>query len=229
MKAYVLLSGGIDSTTCLAMAHKQFSGSVVAVSFNYGQRHTNEIEHAAEICTRYDVRHDIIQVPELLGRGGLNDETLEMPNASYDDLPEGVSPTYVPFRNGFMLSTLASHAAPDEECEALFFGAHADDAANWAYPDCTPEFIGGMANAIYIGTYHKIRLYTPLIFLDKAGVIREGDRLGVPWSLTWSCYEGRDVHCGVCPTCRSRMEGFLLAGVSDPTVYAGIGDIGENQ
>jgi len=219
-RAYVLLSGGIDSTTCLAIACKQFSGSVRGVSFNYGQRHTKEIEHARMVCESFGITHEVLSARGLIAKGGLTDEGLEMPNVSYDELPRGMSPTYVPFRNGTMLAVLTSHATIDEECEAIFFGAHADDAANWAYPDCTPEFIGGMANAIYIGTYHKIRLYTPLIFMDKAGVIREGDRHNVPWELTWSCYEGATLHCGVCPTCRSRHEGFVTAGVVDPTEYA---------
>ncbi len=119
-----------------------------------------------------------------------------------------------------MLSLITSYAATDPEAEAIYFGAHADDAANWAYPDCTPEFIGGMANAIYIGTYHKIRLYTPLMFMNKAAIIRLGNDLEVDWKLTWSCYEGKELHCGVCPTCRSRREGFIGAAVEDPTEYA---------
>jgi len=219
-KAYVLLSGGVDSSTCLGIAVKQFDGSVTGVSFNYGQRHTKELEHARMVCDAYNVPHEILNARGLIAKGGLTDDNLEMPHVSYADLPHGVSPTYVPFRNGTMLSLLTSHASTDEECEAIFFGAHADDAANWAYPDCTPEFIGGMANAIYIGTYHKIRLYTPLIFMTKPDIVREGQRVLVPWELTWSCYEGGEVHCGICPTCRSRREGFELAGVVDPTEYA---------
>lgn len=214
--AYVLLSGGIDSTTCLAIAERQFE-NVAGVSFNYGQRHLKEVDQARAICDHYDMPHVLLNAP--IAEGGLTDETLEMPDASYDELPEGVSPTYVPFRNGTMLALLAGHASVDEDAEALFFGAHADDAANWAYPDCTPEFIGGMANAIYIGTYHKLRLFTPLIFMNKQEIITLGTKLGVPWELTWSCYEGKALHCGICPTCRSRREGFALAGVVDPTPY----------
>ncbi len=218
-KAYVLLSGGVDSSTCLGMAVQQFDGSVKGVSFNYGQRHTKELEHARLVCDSYNIEHEVLNARGLIARGGLTDDNLEMPSVSYADLPQGVSPTYVPFRNGTMLSLLTSHASTDPECEAIFFGAHADDAANWAYPDCTPEFIGGMANAIYIGTYHKIRLYTPLIFMTKPEIVRAGQRVFVPWELTWSCYEGKELHCGVCPTCRSRREGFHLAGVKDPTQY----------
>ena len=219
-KGYVLLSGGIDSSTCLSIAMKDFNNSVIGVSFNYGQPHTKEIKAARSICFWVGCNHKIIDIKGLLGKGGLTDKNLEMPQVSYDDLPEGISPTYVPFRNGTMLSLITSYAAEDPEAEAIYFGAHADDAANWAYPDCTPEFIGGMANAIYIGTYHKIRLYTPLMFMDKGAIIRLGTSLDVDWKRTWSCYEGKELHCGTCPTCRSRREGFITAKVEDPTKYA---------
>ncbi|MEE8599015.1 MAG: 7-cyano-7-deazaguanine synthase, partial [Dehalococcoidales bacterium] len=110
-------------------------------------------------------------------------------------------------------------AAIDKEAEAVYIGVHAEDAENWAYPDCTPEFMGGMANAIYIGTYRKIRLYTPLIWMKKYQIVEAGEALDVPWADTWSCYEGLQFHCGVCPTCRARMEAFSNAGVIDPTQY----------
>jgi 7-cyano-7-deazaguanine synthase len=102
----------------------------------------------------------------------------------------------------------------------VYAGFHAEDARDWAYPDCTPEFAGGMANAIYVGTYGGIRLHVPLQSMTKKQIIRRGQELRVPWDLTWSCYKGGDVHCGTCPTCRSRREGFLAAGVPDPTKYA---------
>jgi len=218
-KAYVLLSGGIDSSTCLTVATRNYQGSVTGVSFDYGQRHTKELDHAHEVCAFLGVQHLVKKIDGLIGVGGLTDKEFVVPDASYSELPAGVSPTYVPFRNGVMLSLITSIAVTDPEAEAIFFGAHADDAENWAYPDCTPEFIGGMANAIYIGTYHKIRLFTPLMFLDKAGVIKLGDDHDTPWELTWSCYKGEEVHCGVCPTCISRRDGFELACVTDPTRY----------
>ncbi len=220
-KAYVLLSGGIDSSTCLAQACSDFQGLVCGVSFHYGQRHFKEIEHAQQVAKALDCAFITKDISGVIGKGGITDNSLVMPNASYDELPAGVSPTYVPFRNGTLLSCITSLASTDSEAEAVYFGAHADDAANWAYPDCTPEFIGGMANAIYIGTYRKLRLYTPLIFLNKAQVIERGTILGVPWELTRSCYEGGAHHCGTCPTCRSRRDGFRDAGRMDPTYYVG--------
>jgi 7-cyano-7-deazaguanine synthase len=102
----------------------------------------------------------------------------------------------------------------------VYFGAHAEDAHNWAYPDCTPEFIGAMANAIYMASYSTIRLHAPLMNLDKKGIVRLGTELGVPFGSTWSCYKGEQVHCGTCPTCRSRRQAFEAVGITDPTVYA---------
>jgi 7-cyano-7-deazaguanine synthase len=150
----------------------------------------------------------------------LTDPQREIPNVDYKDI-EGVSPTYVPFRNGQLLSKAAALAQAEGFSE-LYFGAHAEDAQNWAYPDCTPEFIGAMANAIYIGTYHKVRLCTPLEWLTKTEVVALGDVLGVPFHLTWSCYAGGEKHCGTCPTCRARHQAFYDAVVDDPTEYADV-------
>jgi len=219
-KAYVLLSGGIDSSTCLAQACEDFGGLVCGVSFTYGQRHSKEVEHAEQVAKALDCAFITKDISGIIGKGGLTDNALVIPAKSYDELDPGVSPTYVPFRNGTLLACITSLASTDPEAVAVYFGAHADDAANWAYPDCTPEFIGGMANAIYVGTYHKIRLYTPLIFMTKAEIVAKGEELNVPWELTWSCYEGGEEHCGVCPTCRSRRDGFINADVFDPTPYA---------
>ena len=221
-KAFVLLSGGIDSTTCLYLAHREFS-VVEAVSIDYGQRHSREIEHAAKSCTHLHCQHTVLPVRNIVPRTMLTDTAMLLPNISYEEI-SGVSPTYVPYRNGLMLSALASYAAGQvadntSEC-GIYFGAHAEDAQNWAYPDCTPEFIGAMANAIYVGTYRQIRLHTPLQWLNKWQIVKLGAALGVVFGKTWSCYAGGDKHCGTCPTCRARKKGFQLAGISDPTEYA---------
>lgn len=219
-KAYVLLSGGVDSSTALAQANKDWGGSVTAVGINYGQRHREkELDCAYKVATHFHNPYVERDISGFIQKGGLTNEDLDIPAVSYKDLPHGVSPTYVPFRNGTMLSLVAGMATVDDEAEAVYIGVHAEDAENWAYPDCTPEFMGGMANAIYIGTYHKIRLYTPLIWLKKHEIVTLGTRLGVPWELTWSCYEGYEYHCGVCPTCRARKEAFVLANGQDPTQY----------
>jgi 7-cyano-7-deazaguanine synthase len=279
-KAFVLLSGGLDSTTCLFKAimdympedpgldlaygdkgvwadvlHDAVVGGpapssleipwVEAVSINYGQRHTKELEYAASTCDRLGIRHTILDVGKLLSGATVMLTTesvgnVAVPDISYADI-KGVSPTYVPFRNGLMLSALTAHAQKwvneqIQEYEAegwtheaathqvkdiagIYFGAHSEDAANWAYPDCTPEFIGAMANAIYVGTYNTIRLHTPIQWLMKHEIVTLGNNLGVPFENTWSCYKGEEFHCGTCPTCRSRKEAFQIAGVPDPTEY----------
>lgn len=221
MKAYVLLSGGIDSSTCLAYAIDKFGADeVCAVSVHYGQRHTRELQFAEKQCSDYGVKHDVVNIAGVIGIGGLTDADLDIPPVSYDELPHGVSPTYVPFRNGLLLSILTSRAAADPDAKEVIYGAHAEDAENDAYPDCSVEFIGAIGEAIRIGTYGNITLNALLARMTKDEVVTLGDKLGVPWHNTWSCYEGREIHCGVCPTCRARKQAFKLAGVYDPTVYA---------
>lgn len=242
--AYVLLSGGIDSSTAVSEAiHAQGQENVRAVSVDYGQRHRRELKAAQAIAHHYDISHEIISIN--MPRSMLTDPSIPVPNISYSEIT-GVSPTYVPFRNGMLISSLASliagrHFDPTKEFVPskevidgehmsvpnldfmrdclLYFGAHAEDAAGWAYPDCTPEFIGAMANALYIGTYHKLRLLTPWAFMMKDQIIKRGAELETPYQLTFSCYKGGENHCGVCATCRARREAFITANVNDPTVY----------
>jgi 7-cyano-7-deazaguanine synthase len=216
--AIVLHSGGIDSTTCLYLAADAFElENIVSLSIHYGQRHKKELDHAKMICDQLGVEHHVVKGIEL-PMSMITNPDVPIPSVSYKELGKGVSPTYVPFRNGNLLSQVAAIAMA-QGVSAIYFGAHAEDAQNWAYPDCTPEFIGAMANAIYIGTYHKVRLITPLEWLTKRDIIALGTRLGVPWSLTWSCYKGEELHCGVCPTCRARQDGFTDANIHDPTTY----------
>jgi 7-cyano-7-deazaguanine synthase len=122
-----------------------------------------------------------------------------------------------------MLSVLASHIQGtliDGVNAIIYFGAHAEDAERSAYPDCTFQFTGAMANAIDVGTYHRVQLNVPWQFMTKDQIIKMGAELGTPYHMTWSCYAGGDLHCGVCPTCRARREAFIRAGVNDPTEYA---------
>lgn len=221
-KDLVVLSGGLDSTTILAyvdgMAGRQ-NRKVECISFLYGQRHDSEIVAAEEIAKYYGLPHFVQEIQ--LGKGGvLMDHGAEMPHETYETLQKAVgpSPTYVPYRNGTFLSLAASHAL-ERECDTIWAGMHAEDAHNWAYPDCTPEFIGAMMNAIYIGTYHKVRLQVPFQYGTKAQIVQIGTRLHAPYHLTLSCYEGTRPACGKCPTCIGRLEAFKAAEENDPLEY----------
>lgn len=239
-RAFVLLSGGLDSSTLLAMVvHDHQRDQIEGVSIDYGQRHKKEMRYALIQTQTWGVDHAVITLPPSIMEGAmLTDHEIAIPDVTYDQI-KGVSPTYVPFRNGLMLSLLTARAqrwidaankrwneaggravsmTPKPEA-FVYFGAHAEDAQNWAYPDCTPEFIGAMTNAIYIGTYQQVRLMAPLMHASKAGIVRTGTTLGVNFANTWSCYAGEDAHCGRCPTCYARQKAFAEAGVSDPTVY----------
>lgn len=229
LKSFVLLSGGLDSSTALAFAVRDAGVTpqeVEGLSIYYGQRHSKEILCAKKQCDHYHVPHTLISVAGVLEGGMLTDPGQAIPSVSYAELPHGISPTYVPFRNGTMLSVATARAqawvmehADDREAR-IYFGAHAEDAQNWAYPDCTPEFIGAMANAIYVGTYHRVRLFAPFSGATKAEIVKLGATMGVAYEDTWSCYAGGEEHCGVCPTCRARKAAFVTAGVFDPTLYA---------
>ncbi len=217
-KRFVLHSGGLDSSVCIAIALESPNCEIISYSADYGQRHIKELEYAKRICSAFGIEHRTFQIPEM-SSSMLTDPSRSIPDVSYDDLPHGISPTYVPFRNGLLLSRLAS-IAQAEKADVIYFGAHAEDAQNYAYPDCTPEFIEAMKTAIFIGTYDTVTLWTPLMNLMKKDIVEWGDRLKVPFELTWSCYKGEELHCGVCPTCRARRQAFIDAEVKDPTEYA---------
>lgn len=221
-KAIVVLSGGLDSATALALAGRQHQ-EVISVSFDYGQKHKIEIECAINLARHYGIIHHVAMVN--LGHGGALMQEVEgdfpqMPQATYEELKasSGPSPTYVPYRNGTFLSLAASYAL-EQDCDTIYAGMHAEDAHNWAYPDCTPEFIGAMQNAIYVGTYHKVRLVCPFTYKSKAEIVHLGAELQVPFELTHSCYEGARPACGRCPTCIGRLEAFKANGFTDPLEY----------
>lgn len=226
-KALVLNSGGVDSTTCVALAIQKYgSENVITASLYYGQKHDKELECARKIAEYYKVKHieeDISNVMKYakdvctLVKGGN-----EIEHKSYveqiQENGEGRVATYVPFRNGLFLSIATAYADslfPGEEVE-IYYGAHADDAAGQAYADCSPEFAEAMDEAINIGTYGKIHINRPLINMNKAEVVKTGLSLNVPYELTWSCYEGGDKPCLECGTCIDRLNAFKLNGIEDP-------------
>lgn len=218
MKAVVLSSGGVDSTTCVAMAVNELgSANVVTLSFKYGQRHERELESAQKIADFYGLAHYVYDLTSIFAYSdcSLLSSSKEKPeHMSYADQiardGEGKVSTYVPFRNGLMLSAAAALAQslyPEEEC-GIWIGAHADDAAGNAYADCSVAFNESMGRAISIGTYELVKLHAPLNRLNKAQVVAEGLKLGVPYDLTWSCYEGGEKACGKCATCIDRLAAF---------------------
>ena len=215
-KAVVLLSGGLDSSTALAMARDR-GRECLALSLYYGQRHEIEIESAATIAWGYQSKHIVREVSIPKGDSLLMHHNEPMVQGSYAEI-SGVSPTFVPNRNAIFISLAASLALATKYDE-VWFAAHADDAENWAYPDCTPEFVGAMAAATYVGSYHKVRLVAPFLHMTKADIVTLGHQLDVPYKLTRSCYTNGFIHCGTCPTCISRKDAFRDAGVLDPTDY----------
>jgi len=227
-KAIVLSSGGIDSTTCLSIAVDELGAeNVSAVSIFYGQKHNKELECAKRIAEHYEVKHyelDLSAIFEYSNCPLLSQSTEEIVHESYAEQiakdEEGMVRTYVPFRNGLMLSAVASLAVsiyPNDMVD-IYLGAHADDSAGRAYADCSEEFTKAIGQAINIGTYEKVSLRAPLVNLSKTEVIREGLKLNTPYHLTWSCYEGQGKPCGKCATCIDREIAFELNGIKDPAL-----------
>ena len=224
MKTVVLLSGGVDSTTCLALAVDKYGADqVLALTSYYGQKHVREMEAAKIIAAFYGVR----QIEQDLSAAfAHSDSSLlagnekAVPHASYEEQlavrgGSGTVDTYVPFRNGLFLS-FAAATAISVGAETVLYGAHADDAAGSAYPDCTPEFYAAMRAAVYEGSGHACTIEAPFIQKTKADVVSVGLKLHAPYHLTWSCYEGKEKPCGQCGTCIDRAKAFAANGVQDP-------------
>lgn len=223
MKALVLLSGGIDSTTCLSIAVNKFGASNVAtVSIFYGQRHERELRSAKAIAEYYGVAHYQIDLSDVFKQSDCSlmaRSSRLIEHTSYaEQLKVGGVSTYVPFRNGLILSVAASFAGSifENDLVEIYIGAHADDAAGNAYADCSEDFIRTLDAAISIGTYERIKLVAPFIGKSKADVVKAGLELGTPYELTWSCYEGGEKPCEQCATCIDRAKAFELNGVDDP-------------
>lgn len=218
--AVILLSGGLDSITVLALAQQQ--GFVChALSFDYGQRHNAELEAARNIASHYQVAaHKVINLGlSSIGGSALTDANIDVPTSPQTGIPV----TYVPARNTIFLA-FALGWAEVLQAHDVFIGVNAVDYSG--YPDCRPEFIKAFQDMANLGTKagvegHKIQIHTPLIWFSKAQIIQQGMALGVDYAATVSCYladaEGRA--CGVCDACRLRAAGFAAAGVADPTRY----------
>ncbi|UJF31562.1 7-cyano-7-deazaguanine synthase QueC [Paenibacillus hexagrammi] len=224
-KAVVILSGGLDSTTCMGIA-KAEGYELYPITFDYGQRHRIEIENAKQVAEHYGVgaRHKIIKLDFLRDFGGsaLTDESIDVPKVSMDAEDSAEIPvTYVPGRNLLFLSIATSYAEVTGS-EAIYIGVNALDYSG--YPDCRPEFIAKVEEVIELATKvgvegKGIAIRTPLGEWTKARIIQEGLKLGVPYELSTSCYNGKAEACGECDSCRLRLKGFAEAGSEDPIAY----------
>ena len=214
MKAILIYSGGLDSTTLLYEYKDEIS---LAVTFDYGAKHgAREIECAKYNCNKLGIKHLIIPL-DFMGkyfRSNLLESGGEIPEGNYDE--ENMRSTVVPFRNGIMLA-VAAGLAESYDLDTVLLANHSGDHS--IYPDCRPEFVAGMYEAVKQGTYEHIELWAPYTDMTKADIIKRGSKLGIDYADTWSCYKGGTTHCGKCGTCMERKEAFRLAGVPDPTNY----------
>ncbi|MDO4947508.1 7-cyano-7-deazaguanine synthase [Fibrobacter sp. UWH9] len=226
-KAIVLSSGGVDSTVCVAMAVAKYGAENVATtSIFYGQKHNKELECARKVADYYKLPHyefDLSSVLQFSNCSLLAQSTQAIEHKSYAEQitpVNGKVSTYVPFRNGLMLSVCASLAQSifENDDVEIYLGAHGDDAAGNAYADCSEIFVSTMSRAISIGTYEQVRVTAPFAGLSKADVVKKGLELKAPFELTWSCYEGGDKPCGECGTCIDRAKAFAANNVKDPAI-----------
>lgn len=232
-KAIVLFSGGIDSTTCLGLAIEKYGReNVIPLSIIYGQKHEKEVEAARKILEYYGMKGmemDLSSIFTYSNCSLLTHSQEEIPEASYaEQLKEtdgAPVSTYVPFRNGLFLSCAASLAL-SLGCSVIYYGAHMDDAAGNAYPDCSQEFYDSMNHAVYEGSGKALHIEAPFVAKNKAQIVAKGLELKVPYQYTWSCYEGNDRPCGVCGTCIDRQKAFEANGIEDPAIryYSCISD-----
>jgi 7-cyano-7-deazaguanine synthase len=224
VKAVILLSGGLDSSTVLYQA-KADGYECYALSFDYQQRHRRELDAAAAIAQVANIAaHQVIHFDlSLWGGSALTDVGIDLPkDRSLAEMGQTIPVTYVPARNTIFLSFALAYAEAIA-AERVYIGVNALDYSG--YPDCRPDYIQAMQEVFRLGTKQgregqPTEIVAPLIQLKKTEIIQLGDRLGVPWELTWSCYAGADLACGQCDSCRLRLEAFSELGRIDPLPYA---------
>lgn len=210
----LVLSGGLDSTTMLYEYQERIA---MAVSFHYGSKHNDKELYFARLhCERLHIPHRMISL-DFIGKYFQSSLLIggeEIPEGNYDD--ENMKSTVVPFRNGIMLA-IAAGLAESNELQYVMLANHGGDHA--IYPDCRPEFIDAMSQAISNGTYKNIQILAPYTHITKADICRHGKELGLDYAETWSCYKGGEKHCGKCGTCTERHDALTEAGIIDPTIY----------
>ncbi|MBT3183669.1 MAG: 7-cyano-7-deazaguanine synthase QueC [Nitrospina sp.] len=224
--AVVLLSGGLDSTTTLALAKKQ-GFDLFALTFDYGQRHSVELDRARDIARHFGVvDHQIVKIDLRQFGGSALTDSIDVPvGRDQEEMTAEIPITYVPARNTIFLSFCLAYAEV-KEASNIFIGVNAVDYSG--YPDCRPEFIAAfeilanLATKAGVEGKNQMKIHTPLIELSKAEIIEKGLELGVDYGMTHSCYNpgGDGKSCGVCDSCQLRLKGFQEAGVKDPIGYA---------
>ncbi|HIH02210.1 TPA: 7-cyano-7-deazaguanine synthase QueC [Thermoplasmata archaeon] len=226
--AVVLLSGGLDSSTALALTVE--SGcEVIALTFSYGQRHSRELDSAKKMAEHFRVKRHLIVELDIGAHitSALTQTSIDIPiSADEVSSTESIPSTYVPARNIIFLS-IAAAVAESADADKVVIAANSVDFSN--YPDCTPQFVEAYQQVLDVGTKRgvdgrAVKVDAPLLRMSKADIVREAARLGVPLEHTWSCYSGEEKACGVCDSCRLRLKGFSEAGVEDPVEYRG-GDV----
>ncbi len=222
MKAVILLSGGLDSSTVLYQALAD-GCECYTISFDYQQRHLKELQSAAAIASSTGVVNQVVKFDlRLWGGSALTDDTINLPqDRSLEQMSQNIPTTYVPARNTIFLSFALAYAETIT-AERVYIGVNALDYSG--YPDCRPDYIQAMQEVFRLGTKLgregiAIAIVAPLIHLKKTEIIQLGNQLGVPWELTWSCYLGGDIACGVCDACRLRLAAFAELGLVDPIRY----------
>jgi 7-cyano-7-deazaguanine synthase len=214
----VVLSGGLDSTVCMALASRQAGEPPLALTFDYGQRHRTELDRAASVAGHYRSDHLVVQIDtSAWGGSALTDPSIDVPLGGGAD---GVPVTYVPARNSIFLA-VALGVAEARQLDAVWLGVNAIDYSG--YPDCRPAFIEAFRGVAATGQKrgvegNPIAIRTPLIELTKSEIVQLGVQLEAPLHRTWSCYQGGDRPCGICDACLLRARGFAEAGVEDPAL-----------
>jgi len=216
-RVILIASGGLDSTTLLYRLIDE-KKEIFAITFDYGQKHSKEIDFARKNCEKFGIPHNIISLKELTQAGIFGNNSLtsnrEIPEGNYAD--ENMMNTVVPNRNMIMLSLALAYGI-SIGAEEIYYGAHAGDHA--IYPDCRPSFVEAMQQIARLCHYWPIEIRAPYLNISKGDIVKEGMTLNVDYSMTWTCYKGEELACGKCGSCVERLEAFKINGIKDPIKY----------
>ncbi|WP_438863504.1 7-cyano-7-deazaguanine synthase QueC [Neptunicella sp.] len=214
-KAVVIYSGGMDSFTVLNKVIQQ-GYDVHALSFNYGQKHSKELEYAAKVCQKSGISHKVVDISAInfLLAGSALTDNIDMPEGHYE--AANMAQTVVPNRNMILLSLAVGYAV-SIDAKQVYYGAHGGDHA--IYPDCRPEFVQRMNDVCAIANYEAIEIVTPYLHSSKTEILADGLSMQLEYGDTWTCYNGREKACGKCGACQERLEAFTANGLVDPCQY----------